>query len=456
MINMQTSAAQRSIRDDLPNSAGMSRSGVAMRDIKLLQKSEWKDLRLVWFVVAVSLVLTQVFPPAAGLWFAGWISWAIMGKGGRLVPSLLLASVPISHNVFPGGVNLSVVEVGLVLAGIISISSAPRQMGPLLIPIAMYLGICFLTMGMNYRGKAALTSIVQTGVYLVLAISVFFHYVKTERHILLAVVGLMGTSLFLSLLSMVQGGGGYIFGIHKNNLGATTSAATVCSMAVWLHVRQTRKPKAWQWVLLLLSLGLFMSLSRGGWVAAVVGAVSLAAVYRQWRVVGSLGFIGVVIAVIGFAFLPDHHQNYVLGSVDSETHSYEMREINADFAMDRFKSSPVFGVGVGLRKQYDATNIVLGTLAETGALGLLAFLMIHVSAGKTLMRSYRIAKPGSLTLMVAGLALALIFGRLAHGLVDHYWSRGAITSAWCLVGAGLSLTELRRRQFLLHQKGVSA
>jgi hypothetical protein len=31
---------------------------------------------------------------------------------------------------------------------------------------------------------------------------------------------------------------------------------------------------------------------------------------------------------------------------------------------------------------------------------------------------------------------ALMFGRLIHGMVDHYWSRGAITIAWA--GAGMA------------------
>ena len=32
------------------------------------------------------------------------------------------------------------------------------------------------------------------------------------------------------------------------------------------------------------------------------------------------------------------------------------------------------------------------------------------------------------------LAVALTIGRLAHGMVDHYWSRGPVTVAWAAVG----------------------
>ncbi len=36
-------------------------------------------------------------------------------------------------------------------------------------------------------------------------------------------------------------------------------------------------------------------------------------------------------------------------------------------------------MGVGLRKDYDATNVLLMTLAETGVLGVVAFLLIHAA-----------------------------------------------------------------------------
>ncbi|MCG8508437.1 MAG: O-antigen ligase family protein [Rhodospirillales bacterium] len=403
-----------------------------------LTRVDWRDLRLVWFVVAGALGLLLAYPPAAGLWFAGWVLWA-MSRGGRLVPSLLLAGVPLTHNVMPTGVNLSIVEVGLVLAGLAAIGSAPRRLGPLLMPVAAYLAICLLSTAIEFRGRSAVISWIQTAVYLVLAVSVFARFVRDSRQVLIAVIALMGVSLCLSLFAMGQGG--YVFGIHKNSLGATTAAATVCAMAVWLHVRQHSKPKMWTWVLALLSLALFMSLSRGAWAATVVGAIALAVVYRQWRVVFALAAIGIPVAVLGFFLLPEQHQAYVLSSVDIDSHSFGTRQHNADIAWGYFMNNPLLGSGMGIRKENDATNIVLFTLAETGFLGLAAFLWIHFSAGRALLRSYHFALPGSLTLMTAGLAMALIFGRFTHGLVDHYWSRGAITAAWCMVGGALALTQ---------------
>lgn len=428
---------------------------VSGRRESLLSAAEWRSLIAVWVAVGVALVLTQVFRPAAGLWFTGWVLWAMAKDGGRLLPALLLAAVPVSHNVTPIGINLSIVEVGIAVAGLASIGSAPRRLGPLFAPVAAYLVVCSVSMAVAFHGKVALTSLVQTGVYLVLTVSVFGRFVRDERQVLLAAVGLIGTSLFLSLLSTAQGGGGFLFGIHKNNVGATTSAATVCAMAVWLHVRQNRKPGAWTGVLMLLSLGLFMTLSRGAWAAAVAGGLCLAAAYRQWRVVGALAVVGVPVAIVGFLFLDETQQTYVLGSVDTEAHSFGTREVNAAIAWDYFLANPVIGSGLGLRKTNDATNVVLFTMAETGMLGLGAFLAIHFAAAKTLLRTHRLAPPGTLTLMAAGLALALVFGRLAHGLVDHYWSRGAITAAWCLVGVALALQQKTVRERRASLAGLS-
>jgi len=33
----------------------------------------------------------------------------------------------------------------------------------------------------------------------------------------------------------------------------------------------------------------------------------------------------------------------------------------------------------------------------------------------------------------------LVLGKLVHGMVDHYWSRGAIMIAWASVGMALSV-----------------
>ncbi len=76
----------------------------------------------------------------------------------------------------------------------------------------------------------------------------------------------------------------------------------------------------------------------------------------------------------------------------------------------------------------------MSTLAETGMLGLIAFLSIFgVLLWMAWKAQKRIARTDPVfSLLVIG--VALMFGKFCHGLVDHYWSRGIIP-VWA--GAGL-------------------
>src|SRR6185437_15455891 len=105
-----------------------------------------------------------------------------------------------------------------------------------------------------------------------------------------------------------------------------------------------------------------------------------------------------------------------------------------EFAREKFLSSPVFGVGVGLRKEFDATNVLWIALAETGMLGAIAFTAIQGSVGLMMARMRRTLSPADPRFTFAVLGGALVFGRLAHGMFDHYWSRGALMAAWAAVG----------------------
>ena len=288
---MSHAAAGRSARH--PRSTAKSISSTKKPE-KLLERADWKQLRQIWFAIAGSLALVLLFPPAAGIWFGCWVLWAVV-RGGNLVPGLIFASTPITLNVMPGGVNLSVAEVGLVIAAAGGLAGKSGKLGPLLVPTLAYLAICMISMIVAFRGTSAIVSMVQTTIYLFLTVSVFSGYVRDRQQVVVAAVGLMGVSGFLTALSLSQGGGGYLFGIHKNNLGATTAVAVICGMGIWLHARQSGRARVWTLILGFLSLGLFMTLSRGAWASAVVGGFFISAVYRQWGVILFLGLLGCVV-----------------------------------------------------------------------------------------------------------------------------------------------------------------
>jgi len=114
--------------------------------------------------------------------------------------------------------------------------------------------------------------------------------------------------------------------------------------------------------------------------------------------------------------------------------SLALRYASIEYAWGEFQKNPLSGTGVGLRKEYDATNIAMAVLAESGVIGFGAFFLVQVAIWYTATQaSHRVrwSDPAASALV---LAMALTMARLAHGMVDHYWSRGAITCAWAAVG----------------------
>jgi hypothetical protein len=39
----------------------------------------------------------------------------------------------------------------------------------------------------------------------------------------------------------------------------------------------------------------------------------------------------------------------------------------------------------------------------------------------------------------------LLFCQFTHGLVDHYWSRGAIMAAWAAAGMAIGVYQMQQR-----------
>src|SRR5207302_1484068 len=120
-------------------------------------------------------------------------------------------------------------------------------------------------------------------------------------------------------------------------------------------------------------------------------------------------------------------------------YSIKARYRSIDVARRYFEESPLFGVGVGLRKEMDATNVFWFTLAETGILGLATFGLIHVVFFAMIWRTQkRLSRRNEMYSFLA-IGSALLLGKLTHGMVDHYWSRGQLMMAWASVGMATSV-----------------
>jgi O-antigen ligase len=183
----------------------------------------------------------------------------------------------------------------------------------------------------------------------------------------------------------------------------------------------------------ILTAGLFFSLSRGAWMGAFVGLLVILVMRRQFRLMFRSAFILIPLIALCWQMLPEQDRSYTTG-LTQENWNIKMRYQSLYFAQACFHENPALGVGVGLRKEYDATNLFWLTLAETGVLGAIPFLWIHFSFIRMVWRTQKRLHRNETLYSVVALGGALVLSKFIHGMVDHYWSRGAIMIAWSSAG----------------------
>jgi O-antigen ligase len=401
---------------------------------------------LTGIVAAMALIgaLAVISPLLAGAVYVPFFL-ALAWTRPEYALALVLAAAPFPNDLSVGGpVRFSLAEINLaLLLPVYVLRRGPRPMlGPAGWAIALYFAVCIVASLGNLR-QAAIVSLAQMFVYMVVAVSVFAGLVKQPEKLFMplyvaAIVG--GVFAIVGLATRF-----HAFGIHKNSWGASLSSVLILTLELWFNTSD-RKRKRWlTFGLAVMAIALVSTVSRGGWIAAMSGALVLAAMRKQYKMIARASILLIPCVAIAWFLLPDATKDYAVG-FDSSRWNVKARYESAEFALENFRSSPLLGKGVGLRKEFDATNIVLTVLAETGVVGLISFALIHLAGLVGLWRTAaRMGTQHPLFPLVA-LGSALLLARLLHGLVDHYWSRGAVTPAWCAVGmANAAYYYVRRR-----------
>ena len=226
----------------------------------------------------------------------------------------------------------------------------------------------------------------------------------------------------------------YPLGFHKNFVG---SLSATC-LLVLIVVRSEIPLRRWAWwtVVALLGAGLVACQSRGGLIALATGLV-------VWSVAGRMhgrskrAKVGLVVAAAAAAV--------AIQSVISELDPRQFDEFSSSAVRSQVQTETIAlwltnpWTGVGLVYEANplyrtraldngALNAALQALAEGGLLSLAALLILVLGTTYALYN-------GRGTLAAAG--LAVLWGRLAHGMVDHYWTASTSTVTWVVVGAGL-------------------
>jgi O-antigen ligase len=397
----------------------------------------WSEVLMVVVpVLAVAAVLAQFSFVVAGLFYV-LCYLAITFTRPVIALIMIFAAAPFVQDISIGGpFKFSMGELNLVLAlPALVLSAAGRIRFPMFMWVGvLYLGSCTVSSILNFD-TAASTPLLQMVIYLIFAVFVFGAFLKDISFFGMIIDGGVVVLALLALSALLTH---FTFPeMHKNAWGATMSGGVVMAIEMWLSAT-TKKRKRWALVALgLTATCLLFSLSRGGWLAAITGTLVLIALRRQFKLMLRLFlFLIPLIGVLWF-MLPQQEREYATGMSASRV-NIKARYETIDDAYQTFAAHPIFGVGIGYRKEVDATNVIMVSLAESGVVGLFLFLMLHVAIFAAVMKMLRRIPLTSRFYSPVALAAALPFARLTHGLVDHYWSRGPLLQAWAAVGMAIA------------------
>jgi hypothetical protein len=285
-----------------------------------------------------------------------------------------------------------------------------------------------------WLGKVAVVSFMQVVLYYVLVVWIFAQMPRTTKDYEPALFGLLIVGMALAIVAVATRQM-YILGLHKNSLGQSLACTLMVAFELLLSSRTRTRQKALLFSMALLSAGLFFSMSRGGWMAAGLGITFILVLRKNLKLLLQVVVVIAPVIALCWQLIPAERKSYVMEiSGERKFSSYYFRLENIKWAKARFEKSPVFGSGLGIRKLHDATNLVWYTLAETGIVGLVAFTLLHGSIFWMVFWTARKLQPREDGFSGVALGGAIILGKLAHGMLDHFWSRGHLLIACAAIG----------------------
>jgi hypothetical protein len=361
--------------------------------------------------------------------------WVVSFRAPCVPLALIFGLAPFQNDVSGfGWLHFSLSEVHLLLSVPLLIARGWRGWLGWMTPVLWGgLIVTVLLTVPNWR-ETSTVSLIQMGLYWIGAVAVFSGLPQRPEDLRMSWRLLVLVAMLLAVSALATRSS-YFWGLNKNGVGASLACGLIVAVECWAGASRRER---WFYLaaLPLIAGGLVIVLSRGAWIAAAVGCGFLLAWRGQYRRLLAFGLLTIPVVAAVWALLPEESREYAVG-FDQSRFNIKARVLNTDWALEQWRSSPWLGVGAGLRKEYDATNLVWLTLAETGPLGLLALILVHARCvqGMWSKRGTRVFWQGNPA--PVALAGALVLSKFTHGLVDHYWSRGAIMVAWAAVGMAM-------------------
>lgn len=379
------------------------------------------------------------------------IFWYVCSKRPIIALASAFAFSPFAFSVLGDSVNASLSDVNIALCIpllIIGVKGSKRNfsIGPLTAPVYVYLTLCLVSSAVASQWQSALTSWLQMALYFIISIIVFANFCKPKELALIPYYA-VGVGVIWAFIGI--GTGFNFMGAAKNAFGASLSGTLmiVYSLyAAWEHRPSHKRIKSeGKWLAIagvIIFVALIMTLSRGAILGTVVGIVVMSAYMQSYRLLlRGIAYMTPIMVII-WVSLPPQLKTYAINFDSSSAYNIELRYKSVNIAETLFMQDPIWGSGIGLRKMYDATNLVWSTLAETGILGLLALASIYIVFYRWTWGLCKVIKPRDPYFIFISMSVGLMTARLTHGMVDHYWSRGVITMVWASVGMVLCLSRV--------------
>jgi putative inorganic carbon (HCO3(-)) transporter len=206
---------------------------------------------------------------------------------------------------------------------------------------------------------------------------------------------------------------------------------------------------------------LILTFSRGGWIALLVGLLTIAVLlfywwsieipkfWRTWSLPILLGTV-VGLLIIGLIFVEPFRVRIVSIFADRKDSSNNFRKNVWESVFQMIRDRPIIGIGPGhgaFNKVYplyqhpkftalSAYSVFLETIVETGFLGFTCFMWLIVVALNTgYLQLGRLRKTKNMEGLWLMGAIAAIIGLLTQGLFDTVFYRPEVNTLWWLMMA---------------------
>lgn len=360
---------------------------------------------------------------------------------------IVLVLAPWVQDVSGGGgvAKFSAAELHIFLIAVVLVVRALLErnlitIGQLTGPVVLYMALMGVS---SYQGgieREDIIALFQTGIFCFVLPYLYMDRrlsPQSQRNIVLAAAC---STVLLGIFQIVAGPKAFALGIHKNNVGQGMAAG----LAIWMCSWFDRITGWWSKLVLpalaIVTVALVFTLSRGAWVGAGCAFMALAIMYGRLQLI--LRAVLVIVPLVGlmWTYLPKEDQQYATSFDRKKYDNIDARYNNFERTSTLIAKSPIIGNGISIRKQLDATNLVMVTLAEGGVLGFVLFLVplgVYFKLVATLLRKVPQSDP---RFFVVSVSCAVMISRLSHAQFDHYWVRGASTIAWASVGMVLAIS----------------